>query len=39
MFDVMIKVSACEANKVFEHVMQCDFRITKPWALSLGLAS
>lgn len=35
----MVKVSACEVNKVFEHVMQCDFRNTKPWTLSLGLPS
>lgn len=39
MFNVMVKVSACEVNKkVFEHVMQCDFRNTKPWTLSLGLS-
>ena len=31
-------VSACEVNKVFEHVMQCDFRNTKLWTLNLGLA-
>lgn len=39
MFDVMVKVSACEVNKGFEHVMQRDFRNTKLWTLSLGLAS
>ena len=36
----MVKVSACEVNKkVFEHVMQWDFRTAKPWTLSLGLSS
>lgn len=36
----MVKVSACKVNKnSFEHVMQCDFRNTEPWTLSLGLYS
>lgn len=40
MFNVMVKVFACEANKkVFEHVMQRDFRNTKPWTLSPGVSS
>lgn len=40
MFNVMVKVSAGKVNKkVFEHVMQYDFRNTKPWTLSLGLYS
>lgn len=36
----MVKVSACEVNKkVFEHVMQYDFRNIQPWTLSLGLCN
>lgn len=29
----MAKVSACEVNKVFEHVMQYEFNNTNPWTL------